>query len=314
MQERFPTGQGQIKGEFEVKEPLLQRYYHTFRNVMAKFDTVAVQHIPREENECADALSRLASSKKQSHHRSVVQVRLAQPSVGDAECMTITGTHTWMTPITQYLEHGTCQPGEEKNIRRQCARYTMIGQDLYRRGYSTSLLKCLTKEQSQYVLQEIHEGACESQSGARTMATKIVRAGYYWPTVHGDSGDYVKKCQKCQEFGPLHHRKPEELHIIGPLSPGKGQTKHLLVAVDYITKWIEAEPLATITARNVQNFVWKNIVCRFGIPHSIVSDSGRQFIDQGLLTFYNDLGIKSLTSSVEHPQTTDKLKRPTRFC
>ena len=206
---------GQIKGEFEVKEPLLQRYYHTVRNVMTKFDAVAVQHIPREENERADALSRLTSTKKQSHHRSVVQVRLAQLSVGDAECMTITETHTWMTPITQYLEHGTCQPGEQKNIRRQCARYTMIGQDLYRRGYSTPLLKCLTKEQSQYVLQEIHEGACGSHSGARTMAAKIIRAGYYWPTVHGDSADYVKKCQqcqKCQEFGPLHHRKPEELH------------------------------------------------------------------------------------------------------
>jgi len=93
------------------------------------------------------------------------------------------------------------------------------------------------------------------------------------------------------------------MDIIGPFSPGKGQTKHFLVAVDYFTKWIEAEPLATITAQNVQNFVWKNIVCRFGIPHSIVSDNGRKFIDQGLMTFYNDLGIKSLTSSVEHPQT-----------
>ena len=231
--------------------------------------------------------------------------------------MAITETHTWMTSITQYLEHGTCQPEEERSIRRQCARYTMIGQDLYRRGYSTPLLKCLNKEQSQYVLQEIHDGACGSHSGARTMAAKVIRAGYYWPTVHGDSADYVKKCKKCQEFSPLHHRKPEELHsmtspwsfamwgmgIIGPFSPGKGQTKHLLVAVGYFTKWIEAEPLATITARNIQNFVWKNIMCRFGIPYSIVSDNGRQFIDQGLMTFYNDLGIKSLTSSVEHPQT-----------
>jgi len=98
------------------------------------------------------------------------------------------------------------------------------------------------------------------------------------------------------------------MDIIGPFSPGKGQTKHLLVAVDYFTKWIEAEPLATITARNVQNFLWKNIVCRFGIPHSIVSDNGRQFIDQGLMTFYNDLGIKSLTSSVEHPQTNGQVE------
>jgi len=148
------------------------------------------------------------------------------------------------------------------------------------------------------------------------MAAKVIRAVYYWPTVHGDSADYVKKCQKFQEFDPLYHRKPEELHsmtspwsfvmwgmdIIGPFSPGKGQAKNLLVTIDYFTKWIEVEPLTTITTRNVQIFVWKNIVCRFGIPHSIVSDNGRQFIDQGLMTFYNDLDIKSLTSSVEHPQ------------
>jgi len=106
---------GQIKGEFEVKEPLLQRYYHTVRNAIAKFDKVVVEHIPRQENERVDALSRLASSKKQSHHRSVVQMRLPQPSVGDAECMAITETHTWMTLIIQYLEHGTCQPGEERS-------------------------------------------------------------------------------------------------------------------------------------------------------------------------------------------------------
>jgi len=117
------------------------------------------------------------------------------------------------------------------------------------------------------------------------MAAKVILAGYYWPAVHGDCAEYSKKCQK---FGPLHHLKPEELHsmtspwpfaiwgmdIIGPFSPGKGQTKHLLVVVDYFTKWIKTEPLVTISAQNVQNFVWKNIVCRFGVPNTIVSDNG----------------------------------------
>jgi len=93
---------------------------------------------------------------------------------------------TWMSPIIQYLEHGTCKLGNEKAIRLQCARYTMIGQDLYRMGYSTPLLKCLTKEQAQYVLQEVHDGACGNHSGARTMAAKVIRAGYNWLTVQGD--------------------------------------------------------------------------------------------------------------------------------
>ena len=184
------------------KEPLLQRYYHTVNNVIAKFVRVTVEHIPRHENERADALSRLASSKKQSHHRSVVQMRLPEPSMCDVECMAVTETHTWMSPIIQYLEHGTCQPGEEKSIWRQCARYTMISQDLYRRGYSTPLLKFLTKEQSHYVLQEIHDGACRSHFGTRSMAAKVIRAGYYWPTVHGDCAEYVKKCQKMPRVRP----------------------------------------------------------------------------------------------------------------
>jgi len=93
------------------------------------------------------------------------------------------------------------------------------------------------------------------------------------------------------------------MDIIDPFSPGKGQTKHLLVAVDYFTKWIVVEPLTSISAKNVQSFVWKNIMCRFGLPNMIVSDNGRQFIDRGLQTFYEDLGIKSVTSSVKHPQT-----------
>jgi len=89
------------------------------------------------------------------------------------------------------------------------------------------------------------------------------------------------------------------MDIIGPFSPGKGQCKFLLVRIDYFSKWIKVEPLATITTRNVQNFVWRNIVCRFGIPHVIITDNGRQFIDRGLVEFYEKLNIKHITSSVE---------------
>ena len=58
---------------------------------------------------------------------------------------------------------------------------------------------------------------------------------------------------------------------------GKGQVKFLLVAIDYFTKWVEAKALATITEAKIQSFLWKNIICRFGIPMTIISDNGRQF-------------------------------------
>jgi len=89
-----------------------------------------------------------------------------------------------------------------------------------------------------------------------------------------------------------------------PLHPGKRQVKFLIVPIDYFTKWIEAKPLATITARQVQQFVWKDIICRYDVLHTIITDNGRQFIDKELAKFYTGLDIKHVTSSVEHPQST----------
>ena len=89
---------------------------------------------------------------------------------------------------------------------------------------------------------------------------------------------------------------------MGPLPQGKRQMKFLLVAIDYFTKWVEAEALATITKAKVQNFVWKNIVCRFGIPRTIISDNGRQFDSQAFRSFCSNLGIKNKYSSPGHPQ------------
>ncbi|KAM2867607.1 hypothetical protein COP2_023507 [Malus domestica] len=58
---------------------------------------------------------------------------------------------------------------------------------------------------------------------------------------------------------------------------GKGKVRYAIVVVDYFTKWVEVEPLATITEAKIEDFVWKNILCRFGIPNAIVTDNGRQF-------------------------------------
>nr|KYP41879.1 Pol polyprotein [Cajanus cajan] len=93
------------------------------------------------------------------------------------------------------------------------------------------------------------------------------------------------------------------MDILGPFPHAKGQLKFLLVAIDYFTKWIEACPLAKITTENVRKFTWKNILCRFGIPHALVTDNGRQFIAQDFEDFLHELGIKHLATSVEHPQT-----------
>ena len=100
--------------------------------------------------------------------------------------------------------------------------------------------------------------------------------------------ELVKKCEKCQRFGNVQRLPAERMtmitspwpfaqwgiDIISPLPIGKGQVRFLLVAIDYFTKWVEAEALATITEARIKNFFWKNIICRFGIPLTIISDNG----------------------------------------
>ena len=134
--------------------------------------------------------------------------------------------------------------------------------------------------------------------------------------MQADAVELIKQCDKCQRFGNVQRLLAEKLtaitspwpfsqwgiNIVSPLPQGKGQVKFLLVAIDYFTKWVEAEALATITEARIQNFVWKNIICRFEIPMTIITNNGRQFDSQAFRDFCSSLGIKNQFSSPGHPQ------------
>jgi len=196
---------GQLNDEYEVRENLLQRYYHLVKQLISTFSEISMQHVWRDHNTRADALSRLATTKRTGIQRSVIHVTLTRPSIDLQECLMTDSESTWITPIKQYLLDGTCSPRSERTMKQQAARFVLIGDNLYRRGYTRPLLKCLTPDQASYLIRELHEGICGTHSGARTMAAEVFRAGYYWPTVQGDCTDFVRKCLKCQEFGALSH-------------------------------------------------------------------------------------------------------------
>ncbi|KAI5337465.1 hypothetical protein L3X38_016736 [Prunus dulcis] len=80
---------------------------------------------------------------------------------------------------------------------------------------------------------------------------------------------------------------------------GKGQVKYAVVAVDYFTKWVEAEPLATITAARIEEFVWTHICCRFGVPYAIITDNGRQFDSELFRQFF---------ASPAHPKSNGQVE------
>ena len=65
------------------------------------------------------------------------------------------------------------------------------------------------------------------------------------------------------------------IDLISQLPKGKGGAQYAVVAVDYFMKWVEAEALASITPLKIKEFVYKNIICRYGVPHIIISDNGK---------------------------------------
>ena len=95
---------------------------------------------------------------------------------------------------------------------------------------------------------------------------------------------------------------------MGPFPTTVRQLKFLVVGIDYFTKWVEAEALATITEKNVWNFVWKNIIYRYGIPRVLVSDNGKQFDNDTFRDFCSQLGIKNNYSSPTHLQANEHVE------
>ena len=163
-----------------------------------------------------------------------------------------------MDPICDYIIEGTLprDPKEASKLRARFARFTVHWGTLYKQGFFTPILKCLGKQDTNYVLRGVHEGICVNHIGARTLAGKTLRQGSCWPTMLKDATKLVRKCKVCQEHARISHLPSEPLtlitsswafqqwglDILGPLPIGKGQCKFIIVVVDYFTNWAKADP------------------------------------------------------------------------
>ncbi|RDX96690.1 Tf2-9, partial [Mucuna pruriens] len=305
---------GQVNGEYQAKDPKLAKYRERARAMAASFENFTFLHVPRDQNERADLLAKLASTRR-GLQRSVIHENISAPTIDKPEVQHNEERKTWMDLMIAYLKDGKL-PADSVGSNKH----------LYRRGFSSPLLKCVDAEEALYIIQEEHEGICGTHIGGRALAGKITKAGYYWPTLKTDCMDYVKRCDKCQRFADGHQAPAEQLHtvtspwpfqkwgidILGPFPLALGQLKFLMVAVDYFTKWVEAEPMATITAERVKHFIWKKIICRFGLPAEIVFDNGTQFASSATTKFCQDLHIRQSFTSVEHPQANGQAETANR--
>ena len=121
-----------------------------------------------------------------------------------------------MDPIWDYLVEGTLSsdPNEASKLRARSARLTVHRGTLYKRGFSTPILKCVGKEDANYILKEVHEGICGNHIVAQILVGKTLRQGYYWPTMLKEATKLVRKCKACQEHAKISHLLSEPLMLV----------------------------------------------------------------------------------------------------
>nr|GEZ31199.1 reverse transcriptase domain-containing protein [Tanacetum cinerariifolium] len=170
------------------------------------------------------------------------------------------------------------------------------------------------------ILNACHSGPTGGHYGANYTAKKVFDSGFYWPTIYKDAFELVKHCDSCQRLGKISQKDemPQNsiqvceifdvwgIDFMGPFPSSKGN-KYILVAVDYLSKWVEAKVLPTNDALVVVKIL-KSLFSRFGTPKAIISDRGTHFCNDQFSRVMSKYGVTHRLSTAYHPQTRGQVE------
>nr|GEW46883.1 reverse transcriptase domain-containing protein [Tanacetum cinerariifolium] len=170
------------------------------------------------------------------------------------------------------------------------------------------------------ILKACHEGPTGGHHAANFTAKKVFDVGFFWPTIYRDAHNLVKSCDSYQRQGKISQRDemPQNaiqvyenfdvwgIDFMGPFSSSRGN-KYILVAVDYLSKWVEAKALPNNDARVVVKFL-KSLFVRFETPRAIISDCGTHFYNDQFTKVMSKYGITHRLSIAYHSQTSGQVE------
>jgi hypothetical protein len=339
----------QVMNKCDAISDNMTAYRKLYYYLEGPFDGCEVSHISRASKEEADNLANIGSqclpipqgvfweeiiersiksnktsaTEEQGQHQAAGsgagKTSIAEPE----EIMMI--EETWMQLYLAYMINKTLPEDtvEAKRIIRRSKAFVILQGKLYKKSISVVLQRCITPQEGQEILKDIHAGVCGHHASSRAIAAKAFRAGFYWLTAIEDAKDIVRKCKAYQCFASRPHAPAAELQPIPLYWPfaqlgldmvGKlhkswpGGHVYMLVAVDKFTKWVEAAPVTTQDSKAAINFI-KSIVFCFGVPHSIIIDNGTNFTSKEFKDYYEGLGIKLKFASVAHPKTNGQVEK-----
>ncbi|XP_070017298.1 uncharacterized protein [Nicotiana sylvestris] len=266
----------------------------------------------------ADALATLASMLPYPSNAHIDPLEIQIREMHDY-CNTVEAepnVQPWYHDIKRFLktkEYPEQASGDQKRtIRRHTSGFFLSGDVLYKRTPDLNLIRCVDAEEAGRIMYEVHAGVCRPHMNRYVLAKKILRVGYYWMTMERDCFSFVRKCHQCQVHGDLIHAPPTELHpmlapwpfvawgmdVIGPIKPkAPNGYRLILVAIDYFTNRVEAITLKSVTKKVVVDFVHSNLICRFGIPTTVITDNAANLNSHLMGNIYEQFKIMHRNST-----------------
>ncbi|KAM2622716.1 hypothetical protein TB2_027309 [Malus domestica] len=279
--------------------------------LLQEFD-IEIRDKKGSENVVADHLSRLV------HEEEVVPIPETFP---DEQLMSIEVSMPWYADLVNYLASKVI-PSEFNKNQRDKLKYdarNYVWDDPYLWKYCSDQIirRCVHDSEFQSILNFCHTYACGGHFGTQRTARKVLECGFYWPTIFKDARTFCIACDRCQRTGNIgpKDQMPQSpifnveifdvwgIDFMGPFPSSHGFV-YILLAVDYVSKWVEARATRTNDSKVVADFVKTNIFARFGMPRVLISDGGSHFCNRTIEALLKKYGVTHKVATPYHPQTS----------
>jgi hypothetical protein len=290
--------------------------------LLQEFD-LEIHDKPGKKNVVADHLSRL----EEGGDDTTIPLIESFPDENILAVHATTNELPWYATLVNYLvSGGTFRPEgatsqDMKKLERDAQTFIWDDPYLWKEGKDQIWRRCISKSEVPHILEHCHTHTWGGHFGGKKTAFKVLQAGFYWPTLFKDCHEFALACDRCQRVGNISRRDQMpltnifELEIfdtwgidfMGPF-PSSFGFLYILVAVDYVSKWVEAQATKTNDAKVVTKFIKEHILSRFGTPRFIISDGGSHFINKTFAALMAKYGVKHKVATPYHPQTNGQVE------